>query len=398
MSYTYANLAKSVVQATRPPGSPTLQLGAGDGELFGEPTAEAPMRCVVYGGKNLLTILYVIGRDGDTLNLGEPVSGYSDAEIPKGSIVANVLLANDLTDLWAAISEGVGQPGAPGSVWRKGSEVPDDSLGVDGDFYLRDNGDAYAREDGVYVLFASLRGPNGEDGQSIKGDPGEDGADGSKIRVDEGAPSDSLGADGDLYVDVSTWDFYQRDSGVYVKLGNIRGPKGDPGDGADIDESDLVHKSGDETLTGVKTLPAPRLVGGLSIVDEVGTTLSAFDDAGNGFTQTRIYTLAKGFDLVAGTGLVAGGLTPFAGKVAKVQIRAAVNGSSGGFSLQINNGSTPILASAFAVASSDTSVKTITGFAEDSVAAGDWFSIDASSVGTGVQDVEVAVTILGRNR
>jgi len=184
MPYTYANLARSVVRVARPQGGATLTVAAGDGPLFGSPTPASPMRVVVYSGKNLLTILHILEREGDDLILGEPVEGYSDVEIPRGAIVANVLLANDLGDLWKALEaieviEGPpgerGADGAPGSVWREGLGAPDDATGIDGDFYLdASSGDVYHRESGSYTIVANLSGPAGKDGKD-----GADGADGS---------------------------------------------------------------------------------------------------------------------------------------------------------------------------------------------------------------------------
>jgi hypothetical protein len=46
-----------------------------------------------------------------------------------------------------------------GSRWRTGAAVPDDAVGSDGDFYLRNNGDYYERVSGHYVLRGSILGP-----------------------------------------------------------------------------------------------------------------------------------------------------------------------------------------------------------------------------------------------
>lgn len=91
-------------------------------------------------------------------------------------------------------------------------------------------------------------GPQGEQGtqgekgdtgeQGLKGDqgnPGADGKDGSRIRTGEGAPSNGIGSDGDLYVDTSTGDLYEMKESVWVKTGNIRGSDGKDGkDGVSV--------------------------------------------------------------------------------------------------------------------------------------------------------------------
>lgn len=56
-----------------------------------------------------------------------------------------------------------GVAGAPGAVWRHGHGLPDNSVGLDGDFYLNDDapGDVWERVSGVYVFAESIQGPIG---------------------------------------------------------------------------------------------------------------------------------------------------------------------------------------------------------------------------------------------
>jgi hypothetical protein len=119
-----------------------------------------------------------------------------------------------------------GPAGAPGSVWRRGSGEPANSLGVDGDFYLDTDTEAiYVRVAGGYVFVADLAGHDGEDGLDGRdGDPGKDGA---VWRSGPGTPSTGTGADGDYYLRVSNGDVFERQAGAYVIVGNIRGPAGD---------------------------------------------------------------------------------------------------------------------------------------------------------------------------
>ena len=59
-----------------------------------------------------------------------------------------------------------------------------------------------------------------------KGTPGAAGAAGSPgttWRHGSGAPSNSLGVDGDFYVDTVTDFYYQRASGVYTQVGSPEG-------------------------------------------------------------------------------------------------------------------------------------------------------------------------------
>ena len=70
-------------------------------------------------------------------------------------------------------------------------------------------------------------GPQGPKGD--KGDTGISGKDGNSLLTGDGAPSSSLGKDGDSYVDVSTWDYYTKADGKWTKAGNFKGNKGDKG-------------------------------------------------------------------------------------------------------------------------------------------------------------------------
>lgn len=63
-------------------------------------------------------------------------------------------------------------------------------------------------------------------GIAVAGRAGTNGTNGAQWRVGSGAPDNSVGADGDLYLDGDTGDVYQRASGTYTVVGNIRGPQG----------------------------------------------------------------------------------------------------------------------------------------------------------------------------
>ena len=118
-----------------------------------------------------------------------------------------------------------GPQGDPGAVWRSGSGAPADSLGINGDFYLNvSSGDVYEKTSGTYGVVDNLTGPQGN-----KGDTGDPGA---VWREGSGAPADSTGIDGDFYLDTSNGDVYKRASGTYSVVANIEGatgPQGDPG-------------------------------------------------------------------------------------------------------------------------------------------------------------------------
>ena len=132
-----------------------------------------------------------------------------------------------------------GDTGATGPQGDKGDKGDTGATGLQGE--KGDKGDTGAT------------GPQGEKGD--KGDTGISGKDGNSLLTGDGAPSSSLGKDGDSYVDVSTWDYYTKADGKWTKAGNFKGNKGDKGDtGATGPKGDtgLQGPKGDKGDTGAK--------------------------------------------------------------------------------------------------------------------------------------------------
>jgi hypothetical protein len=126
-----------------------------------------------------------------------------------------------------------GPAGADGAVWYDGQDAPLAELGNPGDYYLDDDtGEVYRKQDETtWVVVATIKGLDGADGTD--GTDGMDGSDGSVWYTNQGIPDGTLGANGDFYLDSETGDYYVKESGNWVHQGNIRGPKGDPGEDAE---------------------------------------------------------------------------------------------------------------------------------------------------------------------
>lgn len=121
-----------------------------------------------------------------------------------------------------------GAAGTPGSVWRDGAGAPSNGLGVNGDYYLNDtNGDVYLKASGTYSIVANIKGPTGATGAA--GANGSNGTNGSVWRDGAGAPSNSLGVNGDYYLNDTNGDVYLKAAGVYTIVANILGPTGATG-------------------------------------------------------------------------------------------------------------------------------------------------------------------------
>lgn len=74
----------------------------------------------------------------------------------------------------------------------------------------------------------SIKGVNGIDG--VDGKDGKDGKDGNGWITGEGVPQDTVGKNGDIYLDVSTFDIYLKSEGSWGEpIGNIKGATGAQG-------------------------------------------------------------------------------------------------------------------------------------------------------------------------
>lgn len=107
------------------------------------------------------------------------------------------------------------------------------ALGNNGDLYInRQNGDYYAKVDGVWYLQGNLMGPSGNTGATgAQGPAGPNGTPGaivitSDILFGEGPPDPGLGTDGQVYVDTLVDNVYKKITGTWVLQTNLRGDDG----------------------------------------------------------------------------------------------------------------------------------------------------------------------------
>jgi hypothetical protein len=97
-------------------------------------------------------------------------------------------------------STGLSLIGASGTKIFSGTTAPANTLGNNGDFYINTTTGTFIgpKAGGVWP----------PTGIAITGTPGIDGANGSTILSGIGAPANTLGKDGDIYIDRSTGNFY----------------------------------------------------------------------------------------------------------------------------------------------------------------------------------------------
>ena len=84
---------------------------------------------------------------------------------------------------------------------------------------------------------------------NVMGPQGPSGTDGKSILYGTTAPT-TQGVNGDLYLNVSNWDMYAKESGSWVKKGNIKGATGAQGTKGDTGLQGAKGDKGDKGDTG----------------------------------------------------------------------------------------------------------------------------------------------------
>jgi hypothetical protein len=136
----------------------------------------------------------------------------------------------------------IGPAGANGSVIYSGNGAPAGTTGATGDFYID-------------LSSGNFYGPKTGSGWgtpvSLKGAAGAAGAAGSKILSGNGAPSTSLGNNGDYYLDKTSYLFYgPKTAGGWGTGLNIQGPQG-PAGNANVKVDTFTVKTADWTYGGI---------------------------------------------------------------------------------------------------------------------------------------------------
>ena len=123
---------------------------------------------------------------------------------------------------WILIMNVIGISGSDGATWLSGNGAPAATAGSDGDLYLDvDSGDVFRRSAGAWAILLNIEGQSGT--------AGANGVDGATWITGAGAPAAGLGIDGDLYLDISTGDVFQKSAGSWGAIANITGPIGATG-------------------------------------------------------------------------------------------------------------------------------------------------------------------------
>ncbi len=186
-------------------------------------------------------------RPNSSANNAEPGFIASNSMIAKlgtnGGInfyndLGSVNIAVDLVGYTLPVSE---VSGLAGSKFLVGDTVPGSGTGADGDMYFdTDTKDLYGPKTG---------GSWGSPVANLGG--GADGADGASFLSGSGVPANSLGHDGDSYVDTASGNVYKRSGGAWSATGDsLEGPQGAKGDTGDKGDAGTNGVDGSSFLTG----------------------------------------------------------------------------------------------------------------------------------------------------
>lgn len=126
-----------------------------------------------------------------------------------------------------------GVAGADGKTWHNGEGAPSNALGVNGDFYIDTQSKSYygPKTSGAWGGAHTLVGPAGPEGpQGDTGATGAAGADGPAWHSGDVPPDNSLGVDGDFYIDQSAGEYYgPKTAGDWGAPYSLIGPTGSTG-------------------------------------------------------------------------------------------------------------------------------------------------------------------------
>ena len=183
------------------------------------------------------------------------------------------------------------------TVWRNAAGAPSNSLGADGDYYLNNTTGDVYKR--TAGAYAVVASIRGTTGATgATGATGPAGATGATWRDGAGVPDNSIGANLDYYLNTANGDVYQRQSGAYVLTGNIRGPQGIQGTAGATGATGAAGTNGTNGTNG-QGVPVGGTAGQvLSKIDATDYSTQWVAQSGGGIAATIVD--AKG-DIIAAT-------------------------------------------------------------------------------------------------
>ena len=193
-----------------------------------------------------------------------------------------ITYSNDTTSTFTVTNGADGQDGAQGPQGIQGNpgvdgHTPVISVGTNGNWFV-DGEDTGIHAQGPQGE-TGPQGPQGEVGpQGSQGEQGNPGIDGSTILTGTENPQNSLGKDGDMYLNTSSYDVFEKADGEWTVICNIKGLKGDTG-------VSVVDTEIDENGDLIVTFSNDQVVNAGHVKDVTKYTVSFY--CGNDLVATR---------------------------------------------------------------------------------------------------------------
>ncbi|SNW62082.1 Collagen-like protein [Orpheovirus IHUMI-LCC2] len=129
-----------------------------------------------------------------------------------------------------------GQAGCVNIIIITGNGIPGGSIGNNGDLYIDNLTGNYYQKENGIWVYKG----------NLRGPPGVQGPkgeDGSQILTGIGLPSNFEGQNGDFYLDNFTGNYYQKKNGIWILKGSLLGPQGPQGPSG-MDGSQIITNNG----------------------------------------------------------------------------------------------------------------------------------------------------------
>ena len=203
---------------------------------------------IIYSDGTTSTFSVTNGQNGEQGIQGEP---GQDGHTPTISIGQNGHWYIDGEDTGVNAQGEKGENGKNGTSILTGSGIPLNETGQNGDSYINiETWDYYVKLNDIWVKLGNVKGEAGQNGTD-----GQDGQNGSSLLTGNGEPLSTTGQNGDSYVDMTTWNYYLKINGCWVKEGNIKGTNGQNGvDGKDGVSVISISKTSSNGLADTYTI------------------------------------------------------------------------------------------------------------------------------------------------
>jgi hypothetical protein len=179
-----------------------------------------------------------------------------------------------------------GPPGPPGSQIITGSSPPTSALGNSGDIYIQINtGDVYKKTGNTWNLIGNIKGPPGEPGQQgPAGQPGRS----PEILFGVGEPQNSIGNNGDLYINTNTGELFSKVNNNWVFRIILKGERGTQIYSSNTSPSQYIGLEGDYYINTTNGNLFKKQEGDWTLIYNLGSTGSSGSSGGTVyFTENR---------------------------------------------------------------------------------------------------------------